>query len=258
MTPRLMTVCSVTHRGLHQLRNEDTVVLGDWASSVEAGVPLRATLNSDDGPMLIAVCDGIGGHAAGDVASALAAARLRTYRHAFGTAGGARQVLTAIGAELYERGGVDPALRGMGTTATVLSVAGGTALVTNIGDSPAYEFADGVLTELTISDEMVRPDGSVAGSVLTQSLGPNGGDIDVHVRSVDLVGERVFLLCSDGLSDFVSLGVMAELLGASPLLAVPALLGAALAAGGRDNISIAVAVVRPQGATAPQGSGPDV
>lgn len=274
MTPRLMTVCAVTHRGRHKARNEDTVVMGDWASSVEAGVPTRATLSCDDGPMLVAVCDGMGGHAAGDEASALAAARLRTYRQAFGTADGARQVLTAIGVELSEWGRRDPARRGMGTTATVLAVMGDTALVTNIGDSPAYEYAGGALRELTISDEMVRPDGTIAGSVLTQSLGPHGSDIEVHVLPVDLretpspgrgpgddcgdgavdgpgetgeaARERVFLLCSDGLSDFVSLGAMEGLIAAAPhpVQAVPALLDAALAAGGWDNISIAIAAVR--------------
>lgn len=250
MTPRLMTVCAVTHRGLHLARNEDTVVLGDWASSVEAGTPASITLSESDGPMLVAVCDGIGGHAAGDEASGLAAARLRSYRQAFGTADGARQVVTAIGVELCERGRDDPARRGMGTTATVLSVMDDAALVTNVGDSPAYEYAHGALTELTISDEMVRPDGTVAGSVLTQSLGPHGGDIDVHVQTVDLRGgppERVFLLCSDGLSDFVPRGAMEELIAAAPhpLRAVSALLDAALAAGGRDNVSVVIATIRP-------------
>lgn len=245
MTSLRLAVGAVTHRGLRKARNEDAVVLGDWASSAEAGVPLRATLTSDDGPVLLAVCDGMGGHAAGDEASALAADRLRTYRGAFATDRGARQVLTAIGAELAELGRRDPSRHGMGTTATVLAVTADAALVVNVGDSPAYAYAGGALAELTVSDELVRPDGSVAGSVLTQSLGPHGSDIEVHVRSVDLDAEHVFLLCSDGLSDFVAFDAIAALIAAAPhpVDAVASLLDAALAAGGRDNISIVIAAI---------------
>ena len=203
-------------------RNEDALLVAG-----EAGV--------------FVVADGLGGHPAGDVASATAVRRIREV-----LAGPDADDLPADPAErlvsaLVEAHAAvaDEALRergraGMGTTAVVVQVTAETAWVAHVGDSRCYLLHDGRL-------EQVTRDHSVAG-YLTQALGLDGG-IQPDLEAVRLSPGDRLLLCTDGLTNMVDDGEVAALLGSGTAQdACDRLTEAALAAGGVDNVTTVVLV----------------
>lgn len=210
------------------------------------------------GPRLLAVADGMGGHAAGEVASAVAIANLAPLDD---DAPGRdlldmlrRAALTAND-QLRRMVSSDSALDGMGTTLTAVLSAGSRLGLIHIGDSRAYLFRDGELTQITHDHTLVQSlvdEGRLsveeAGShpqrsLLTRVLdGRDGVDLDLSVREVRR-GDR-YLLCSDGLSSVVSPQTMITALQLSePSAAVDQLVELALRGGGPDNISCIVADV---------------
>lgn len=215
------------------------------------------------GPSLLLVADGVGGAAAGEVASATSAfavagsvlTALRTPRvvdagHAL--ARGAVQAVRAL-AEGVRR---DRASEGMGTTLTALVCDGDRVTVGHVGDSRAYRWREGRLERLTrdhtyvarLVEEGVLPAAAVSShpwrNVVTRSLGAESdGRLDLSVVDDVRAGDR-FLVCSDGLSDLVSEERLAEVLSLRTVEAAGAVLvQSALAAGGRDNVTVAVADV---------------
>lgn len=136
---------------------------------------------------------------------------------------------------------LDPASRGMGTTiAAVLLHADGLAVV-NVGDSPVLEVLDERLVQLTTDDVAAHVGlAGIRSSSLTQSLG--GGHvirkITPHLYEDHVVGTRRILLCTDGLTNFVSRQSIVDALGRDDQhLAVQALLQLALESGGPDNVT---------------------
>ncbi|MGX7825594.1 PP2C family protein-serine/threonine phosphatase [Actinokineospora sp. 24-640] len=204
-----------------------------------------------------AVADGMGGHAAGEVASALAVAVLgdlaeRTVRPE-DVRGALREANAAILAATVR----DPRTRGMGTTVTGLCLvefAGSPHWVLfNIGDSRVYRHADGVLTQLTVDHtelaEMVAagdltPEEAVGhplGNVLTRALGiAPAPEPDLLVFPA-APPER-FLLCSDGLTLEVDDATIAEVLAEAdgPRDTAERLVALAVDAGGRDNVTAVI------------------
>ena len=178
------------------------------------------------GPRLLAVADGMGGHAAGEVASAVAIATLAPLDD---DAPGSdlldalrRAALTANG-QLRQLVAGNAALEGMGTTLTAILSAGSRLGVVHVGDSRAYLFRDGELCQITQDHTLVqnlvdqgRLSAEEAGShpqrsLLTRVLdGSDNVDLDLSVREVRR-GDR-YLLCTDGLSGVVSPQTMAEAL----------------------------------------------
>ena len=168
----------------------------------------------------------------------------------------ARQAVQQVGSMLIERGRQDAALRGMGSTLTAARSCGRDLLIVHVGDSRAYLLRAGRLQRLTrdhtyaqllVDTGQLSPgDDALSGvrHILTNALG--GSTKDVHV-DVDLLrlenGDRL-LLCSDGLTDSVDDETIAATLGA----ALPSsevcqrLLQLALERGGRDNITVIVAM----------------
>lgn len=242
--PRLR-VGSATDTGRVREHNED-------AALAEGGV--------------FTVADGMGGHAAGEVASSIVVETLRelTTRSTL-TGDDVTDQLRLANQRIREAVVARPEQRGMGTTATglVLVTAEGTRrwLAFNIGDSRVYRLAEGQLTRVSVDHSEVQQlvDAGViteaearvhpARNVVTRSMGTDSGrHADVWPLPVR-AGER-FLLCSDGLTNELTDDVLRELLEAhdDPQATADELVRAAVAAGGRDNVTVVVVAIDDDGA----------
>jgi PPM family protein phosphatase len=222
----------------------------------------RYSNNQDSGyagPHLLAVCDGMGGHAGGDVASSTALGRLVELdgqSHGGDAVALLSQKLRDANAELRHRVDQEPRLAGMGTTATILMRYGSKMALAHIGDSRAYLLRDGQLTRLTRDHTFVQSlvdEGRITEeeaeqhpqrSIITRVLsGDPDDEPDLSVREARL-GDR-YLLCSDGLTAVVSDPTLAEALAEhdTPAGCAEALVQMALRGGGPDNITCVVAYV---------------
>ena len=262
-----LAVVGLTDIGKARARNEDSLsLLPDLGAAV--------------------VADGMGGHPGGDVASRIAvgtasevlASDLPSAFSGQDPSGGLRAAIARSVVRAHEaivaRGHVQPELAGMGTTITVFAVdrASDVYAVGHVGDSRAYRFRDGRLTQLTrddtwvqdrIEEEQLTPEQARRhpyGHLLTQCLG-----LDVapkpHVLGGSVQHGDAYLLCTDGLVGMLEDVRIEEILGnalaaggrvggardAAPSpeqTAVEALLSAANEAGGHDNITAALIVIR--------------
>lgn len=213
------------------------------------------------GPHLLVVADGMGGHAGGDVASSVAIAALAPLD---GESHGPDDALDELERALEEareeiisRSESNPELAGMGTTVTAILRAGNKLAMVHLGDSRGYLLRDGVLTQVTTDHTFVQhlvntgkitPEEAETHpqrSVVMRVLGDFDVDIapDLSVREAR-PGDR-WLLCSDGLSGFVSGETIARTLYELTDVDTCAerLVQLALRAGGGDNVTVVVADV---------------
>lgn len=230
--------------------------------AARSDVGLLREINEDAayaGPRLIAVADGMGGHAAGEVASAVAIAALATLDRDTPSEEDPRELLRGA---IFEANGrvrdmvaSDRELDGMGTTVTALLVDRTQFALAHIGDSRAYLIRAGVLTQVTRDHTLVQrlvDEGRITAAeagvhpqraLVTNALqGQEKLDLDLSVH--DLVAGDRYLLCSDGLSGVVSDATMREaLLLPDPRHAVDRLVELALRGGAPDNVTCVVADV---------------
>ncbi|MGX5656958.1 PP2C family protein-serine/threonine phosphatase [Geodermatophilus nigrescens] len=209
------------------------------------------------GPRLLAVADGMGGHAAGDVASKVVIAALE-HLDLDAPSGDMLQALREAvfdGSEhLREVIRESPQLEGMGTTLTAVLFAGGRLALCHVGDSRAYLLRDGVFTQITHDDTFVQTlidDGRITPeeanhhpqrSLLLRAL--NGQDVDPDLSMREARAGDRYLLCSDGLSGVVSEETLAHALeDPDPQSTADRLVELALRSGGPDNITVIVADV---------------
>jgi serine/threonine protein phosphatase PrpC len=205
----------------------------------------------DDQLGLVAVADGMGGHQAGEVASATA---LEALRAAVTSGEGIRDAVTSANEAVYDKSTTDERLRGMGTTLTAGTLAtGGTLLVGHVGDSRAYLVHDGTLRRVTtdhsVVEELIQAGEITAAeaerdprrSQITRALGIEP-EVDVDLYPTQLSSGDRLLLCSDGLTGMVSEDEIAAILigEPDPSAAARQLVAAANAAGGIDNITVLV------------------
>jgi protein phosphatase len=226
-----------THVGLVRADNEDSAFVG---------------------PTCMLVADGVGGGAAGEVASATAAYAVAgcALMHAGeDPAAVLRRGIALAQAQLHAGVVADPTRAGMATTLTAVVTDGTTFALAHLGDSRGYVFRDGELTRVTrdhsyvqeLLDEGRLREHEVAthpwrNVVLRTVNGSREGEADI-VALFLRPGDRI-LLASDGLTDLVDEVVIAEILSTRPDDdAVPALVAAALGRGGRDNITCTLATV---------------
>lgn len=228
-------VVAMTHRGAVRPSNQDGVVAGPLTvSGVDMAVPVVVELPLT-APVVVAVADGMGGHAAGGTASAHVVTELSRTRLPGGPddAGHLTRHLTRLHDEVRARAAAAPALRDMGTTVAgvVVDAAGG--LRFGVGDSRIYQEQGGFLSLLSTDDR-------APGGALTQCLGGSGQPPAPHVAALDGPLTGRLLVCTDGLSDLVALPDMEEVLAqpGGSVRAVKALWVAAMNASGRDNVSI--------------------
>lgn len=205
---------------------------------------------------LALVADGMGGHAAGDVASRMAAETVvRLYYELDGRpADVLARCLGAANRAIYERSLSDPDCAGMGTTCTALAFRDGAAFLAHIGDSRAYLWRDRKLEQISEDHSLVAE--LVRRSELTAEEAAHSSQRHVIVRALGtaptstpsiwrggmrLLAGDVFVLCSDGLTDLVAASTIGETVARMPPFdACHFLVEAALAAGGTDNISVGV------------------
>jgi protein phosphatase len=243
----------------------------------------RARSNNQDSFLVLAdqglyvVADGMGGHQGGEVASKLAVDSLRA-GYLDRSADALTDAIAEANERIHEAGEGDPDLRGMGTTIVVAAVVpyedddevddhGTQVLVANVGDSRAYLFRDGDLTQLTEDHSMVADllrEGRITEAeaevhpqrnIVTRVLGPYD-QVDIDVWPVDAVRGDRLLLCSDGLFNEVAADQIAAVLRrlGDPQDAASELVRRANESGGRDNITVVVIDVVDDGGVAESAS----
>ncbi|MBW3084223.1 PP2C-family Ser/Thr phosphatase [Austwickia sp. TVS 96-490-7B] len=231
----------------------------DFAARTDVG--LVRSRNEDSGyagPHLLAVADGMGGHAGGNVASSLVLARLAPLDGDSHGSDTALDILSAAIAEanasLAKEMEIDPELGGMGTTLTALMKAGSHALaVVHIGDSRAYMLRGETFAQITKDHSFVQtlvdsgritqaeaenhPQRSLVTRVLT---GSPDDEPDLSMRE-PRIGDR-YLICSDGLSDYVAFDTIAEVIsmGLTPRETTQRLVDLAMKSGAPDNVTCVI------------------
>jgi serine/threonine protein phosphatase PrpC len=209
---------------------------------------------------LLIVADGMGAHAAGEMASAMAAEHVPLAYEKFTSRSpplALRRSIEAANSEIHARGETSPDMKGMGTTCTALVIVPRGAIVGHVGDSRAYRIRGERIDQLSRDHSLVweLQDMQAAGrgvpneavsaapkNIITRSMGPHA-HVDVDIEGPFPVEEDdVFVLCSDGLSGQVAdeeIGLLAATL--KPRAAAGALIALSLARGGPDNITVIVA-----------------
>lgn len=241
-------VFAFTHQGAVRAGNEDTIAVGDWLRSEPMDRPERLTL--EESPALALVCDGMGGHAAGEVASRAVAEHLVARRAGLSAPEAIARAVEAAGAELFSLMDERPATRGMGTTVAGVVLDERRALVFNVGDSRVFGISGDRVEQLSTDDTpgAKLADGRTAArtsSIITQVLGGHAPQpLDVHVLEEPVEARDGWLIASDGLTDLVPVESIEACLGDDDGATVRALFEAAINAGGDDNVSILL--VRPE------------
>ncbi|NIP79075.1 MAG: protein phosphatase [Gemmatimonadetes bacterium] len=206
---------------------------------------------------LFAVADGMGGHAAGDIASRIAVDVLDERTTGLGSDAEERlrDSLSAGHEAILKAARADPALQGMGTTLTVLHAAPVGCVIAHVGDSRAYRWRDGALEQLTRDQTWVQEQvdaGLLAperardhpfSAMLTCALGIEEVELDVQLLSPPCETGDTYLLCSDGLTARLDDHDLRQVLlehDDDLDTAADALVEAANQAGGPDNITVAL------------------
>jgi protein phosphatase len=224
-----LAAAAASETGLVRQNNEDAAYAGRW---------------------LFAVADGLGGHAAGEVASAAVIQTLRPHDAEVPPSALLEVLGRAVAEanrEVARQAAEDPARRGMGTTLTAMLFSGDRAAVAHIGDSRAFRLRDGQLRQITEDHTIGKLvwDADFLAPVLARHLdGRPDRSADLGVRDMR-AGDR-YLLCSDGLSPVVDDRTLRDVLtlAANPADAVCQLVALAEDAGGPDNVTVVVIDVR--------------
>jgi PPM family protein phosphatase len=217
---------------------------------------------------LLLVADGVGGHQAGEVASSLIKERFKSLikeksfieclEHAPGSITDLLQAAVLDAHKIVSaRAAEDPRKKGMASTLTCCVIAGDQAAFIQVGDSRLYHLSKDDLT-LRTDDQTITMDLVAAGRLelgdvpshpdrnrLSQAVGlvPYGDPLKPVVGTFRWRPKETIMLCTDGLTDLVEdEKILAHLaIGSSPRVATAALIDLALNAGGKDNVSVAVA-----------------
>src|SRR6478736_3399256 len=213
------------------------------------------------GPWLLAVCDGVGGAARGDIASSTAITQLRRLDQAPGN-GSSEELLARIAGavhrahdRLVELVDEDPALNGTSTTATVPAFDGIRLGIGHVGDSRAYLYRDGAIRQLTIDHTFVQT--LIDEGRITEDEARVHPHRNLIMRAIDAVSDSVLdlvpgdrlLVCSDGASGVLTDARMADILSSgTPEYAAVELVRSSLEAGSSDNVTCVVADVHEAGA----------
>jgi PPM family protein phosphatase len=251
MTEKMMRIdwALETNTGRVRDQNEDSAIVREDAS-------------------LAVLCDGMGGHLAGEIASRIG---VTAYVDAVTTEASDRATLSRMvaavrtaNASIHESARADDERAGMGCTLVALDLAGPRARYVSVGDSRLYRLRGGALAQITEDHTRLRlmaqlgialqpGEARMLRGVLTRALGTNPG-IDVDYGEVGTRAGDVWLLCSDGLTDELEDNGIRDILAAAADAreAARKCVAAALEAGGRDNVTVVVArVLESEGAGGP-------
>ena len=253
----------MTDVGLVREHNEDNFLVADVAEarrgleSLDAGAT-HATAHVHGRGAIYAVCDGMGGAAAGEVASQMAVDTIYEFfvhlkqpndRDHF-----ARRIVASVeeaGNRIFSAAKMDRTRRGMGTTATVAGLVDKVLFVGQVGDSRAYVLRNRTLTQITKDQSLVNQlieagqlteDEAEAfehSNIILQALGTTE-EVTVDLTFLELRRGDRLMMCSDGLSGLVHPDMMTEVLIETPDLseACSKLIEMANVGGGHDNITV--------------------
>ena len=250
-------MCGKTDVGCVRQNNEDNFFMADL---VDGFAPLpneTLTRLTNDNRVLLAVADGIGGAAAGEVASELAITGLKEEFLHFPGIGSSERLMRAIqqvNQHIWNIGRKHIQYRGMATTLTVALVEGSKAYIAEVGDSRAYILrgdrikqvtTDQSWLELMIEQGLMSREAAKSSkhrNMILQSIGGQQ-EVKVALTAVELAAGDILLLCSDGLSEKVSSAEMLVILRKTPSLeqACNQMITIAKDRGGEDNITLVVA-----------------
>ncbi len=262
----------LTDCGMVRESNEDQFLIAELARTLwvrQTSLPQPDTQHSRNRGHVLLVADGMGGHQAGEVASALTVTTIEAFiLHILKRFSNLQPsdepsvlmdfqaALREADARVFDEAAHHPEFAGMGTTLTMAFVSGRRLFVVHAGDSRCYLFRDGELTHLT-NDHTLASELARRGVIKPQEVGHHqwrahvvtnvigGGTTGVHadMRQAELQAGDVVLLCSDGLSEMIADEEIAAILAATtePQSACERLVTAANDGGGRDNITAVVA-----------------
>ena len=266
--PLAVKAFGITDKGKVRTANEDQFLIAELSKAMriwQTSLPEPKLQVGEERAHLFLVADGMGGHLAGERASALAVAAieqftLNSFKWFFGSDGGeAKKVLTQfqsafsqVDAQIVEEAAGSPELTGMGTTVTMAFQLGAQLCVVHVGDTRAYLFRNRELHQLTqdhtLVAEMVRsgalhPDDVAEHRlrhVITNVVGGKEAGVKVEARALEVQAGDRLLLCSDGLTEMVSNDVIAVTLDAEPApeAAAKKLLERANEGAAADNITL--------------------
>ena len=220
------------------------------------------------GTQLFVVADGMGGHAGGDVASAIALKRVMEADRQFASAADAefalQSALSAANTMLAETVFEHPELTGMGTTVSAILRSGSQIAIAHIGDSRIYLLRDGTLKQITADHTFVQrlvdsgritPEEAAVHprrSVLMRVLGDVDAAPEIDTTVFDVLAGDRWLLCSDGLSSYVSDDKIAQALKSHPAVrdAADRLVKESLDQGAPDNVTVVVVDIDESGESA--------
>jgi serine/threonine protein phosphatase PrpC len=260
----------VSDKGRVRESNEDQFLIAELAKAMDivgSSIAQPRTVFSRQRAHLFAVADGMGGHSAGAQASALAVSSiegfvlesLRWFSDVRSDDAGLlrdfRSALVDADARLIEAGARDSGMTGMGTTMTVAWCQDAELRVLHVGDSRCYLARNGVLHQLTqdhtlvgelVRNRVITPEQASEHAmrhVITNAVGGDSPGVHVEVQRTGIEAGDALLLCSDGLTGMVADDAICAVLSAEadPRVACERLLAAALAAGGKDNVTLIIA-----------------
>jgi serine/threonine protein phosphatase PrpC len=236
----------LSHPGLLRDKNEDSLVVGPLCATVtENPQTLVFPLGT---PLVVAVADGLGGHPGGEVASALVVRRLASIGPTLSREDAVRDALDSCNRAVYaaadaKGGDGGSELTMMGTTVAGAVVLPESLLAFNVGDSRVFAAPRGGLRQVSVDDSPRPAPGRRTTSLVTQCLGgtPHYRAVVPHVTAASLSPGDRYLICTDGLTDPVPDDAVDGLLREyDDGRAAFELWKAAIAAGGPDNITLAV------------------
>lgn len=271
-----VSVCAATDVGMQRTHNQDRLLVADLTSQDTAiGHRVRRFTVGARGALFV-VADGMGGAAGGEVASQMAVDLIYEHLATRWTVGNdqgprtfaarIRESIEGANARIHARAQEQVSLLGMGTTATVLGVLGGTLVVSQVGDSRAYLVRRRSILQLTRDQSVVQElveagmmgreeaEASNHRGVLLQALGPKA-TLDVVQEFHQLCRGDLLVACSDGLSGLVDADEIRSAVGSGRRLgtACRKLVELANERGGPDNIT--VLAMRVDGGGLPAASG---
>ena len=207
-------------------------------------------------PETFVVADGMGGASAGEVASQMLIETVKSFLSRSPAPWDEKilsQAILLANDKILNRARLNEEYRGMGTTATILSLYGGKAYFAHVGDSRLYLLRENYFAQITEDHSYVETlvrSGEITHeearlhpmrNVLTQAVGAMP-ELEIDAANFSVASGDIFLLCTDGLTNMVEDELIAKILLGAPNPA-DALIEAALSAGGKDNISVIVAGV---------------
>jgi serine/threonine protein phosphatase PrpC len=262
--------------GRERTNNEDALVVADALTGSTTPCFGKSTFDVSGHPVLLAVADGMGGENAGEVASRLTLASLR---HALSKELPRCEPAAALRAAIEHAHAVVtgsasiPGREGMGATLVAAVVQEAQAYVGAVGDSRVYVLRQNQLVQVTKDQSFLQyliDAGSITEdkiatfphkNVILQAIG-RAPELSFPILRLDLRRDDVLLLCTDGLTGEVGDDLIRDLVATAPIdVACAKLIEAAMAHGGRDNITVILASVDGEGVSSPrpgEGVSPEV